>query len=592
MQARDVNARERDISRRRLVQGAAATALLAAAPRALAGRRPPSVAVFGGGVGGLTVAHELAERGFAVTVYERRAWGGKARSMAVPGSAAGGRRPLPAEHGPRQEFASYQHLPDMMSRIPFPGNANGVYDNLVEAKTGMVARNGWRANAVIPMDAQQAPPLTPQQGLDDLLFALQSLPAQDDVRVAQRLAVFLSSGQLRRHGQWEHQTWWDFLAADQLTSGSQGLWGQVFTRFASASDARAESARCAGEALESLLYMPLTGRGKSRILNLPSNEAWIDPWVTHLRRLGVEMRLGATVEGLEHRGGRISSATVTQAGVRGRVVADYYVIALPVERAARLWSPSLRRADPALEASARLTTRWMNGVQFYLRQPRPIANGPILAVDSPWGVAAYSQSQFWASRDFARDYGDGTAREYLSAFFSDQDAPGVLYRKPVTRCSPAEIAREVWTQLKAGLTKPGQTPVLTDDLLVRWHLDPGLLPAPEGCVSEDALWISRPGSFSLLPDAGTRIPNLVLSASWVRTGYINVDCMEAATEAGRRAANAVLERASSTAAPCTLFARQLPEEWAQLRQQDDERYRQGQANVFDTALASWVTTAR
>ena len=46
------------------------------------------VAVLGGGVGGLSAAHELAERGFDVTVYERRdEFGGKARSMDVPGTA-------------------------------------------------------------------------------------------------------------------------------------------------------------------------------------------------------------------------------------------------------------------------------------------------------------------------------------------------------------------------------------------------------------------------------------------------------------------------------------------------------------------------
>ncbi len=61
-----------------------------------------SVAVLGGGVGGLTAAHELADRGFDVTVYERRdanAFGGKARPMPVPGSGTGGREDLPAEHG-------------------------------------------------------------------------------------------------------------------------------------------------------------------------------------------------------------------------------------------------------------------------------------------------------------------------------------------------------------------------------------------------------------------------------------------------------------------------------------------------------------
>ena len=44
---------------------------------------------------GLAAAHELIERGFEVTVYERKALGGKARSIPVPGTAAG-RSPRPA----------------------------------------------------------------------------------------------------------------------------------------------------------------------------------------------------------------------------------------------------------------------------------------------------------------------------------------------------------------------------------------------------------------------------------------------------------------------------------------------------------------
>lgn len=52
------------------------------------------VAVLGGGVGGLSAAQELAERGFEVEVYERRpVFGGKARSIPVPNSASPGRKP-------------------------------------------------------------------------------------------------------------------------------------------------------------------------------------------------------------------------------------------------------------------------------------------------------------------------------------------------------------------------------------------------------------------------------------------------------------------------------------------------------------------
>src|SRR5690606_20447799 len=73
----------------------------------------------GGGVAGLTVAHELIERGFEVEVHEaRRDFGGKARSQPVPGTGTGGRRDLPGEHGFRFYPRFYRHVTDQMARIP------------------------------------------------------------------------------------------------------------------------------------------------------------------------------------------------------------------------------------------------------------------------------------------------------------------------------------------------------------------------------------------------------------------------------------------------------------------------------------------
>ncbi|MFD6107349.1 FAD-dependent oxidoreductase, partial [Nocardia salmonicida] len=128
-----------------LVAGAAlavAAPSVAAAPSV---RRSPllrsagkAVAIFGGGMAGLSAAHELVERGYDVTVYEPAFLGGKARSMGVPGTASPGRQELPGEHGFRFFPGCYQHVPDTMSRIPFPGNPNGVLDNLVRVE-GTVA---------------------------------------------------------------------------------------------------------------------------------------------------------------------------------------------------------------------------------------------------------------------------------------------------------------------------------------------------------------------------------------------------------------------------------------------------------------------
>jgi hypothetical protein len=115
---------------------------------AAAGRR---VAVFGGGMAGLSAAHELAERGFQVTVYERKAWGGKARSIPVAGTGSDGRQDLPGEHGFRFFPGFYQNLPDTMSRIPVPGGGT-AFQNLVAAAEETAFYNGKSFGAPISRD--------------------------------------------------------------------------------------------------------------------------------------------------------------------------------------------------------------------------------------------------------------------------------------------------------------------------------------------------------------------------------------------------------------------------------------------------------
>ena len=101
----------------------------------------PTAAIVGAGVAGLTTAHELAERGYDVTVYERQAiLGGKARSVTVPGSGTDGRGDLPGEHGFRFFPRFYRHVVDTMSRIPYRGNRDGVAGNLVGASEGLFAQ--------------------------------------------------------------------------------------------------------------------------------------------------------------------------------------------------------------------------------------------------------------------------------------------------------------------------------------------------------------------------------------------------------------------------------------------------------------------
>ena len=173
-----VGAHMTDLSRRELLGAGAALGagvVLGTAPAGAATRRAtrrrPTVAVLGGGMAGLTAAHELIDRGFDVTVYERNALGGKARSIPTPGTGRGGRRDLPGEHGFRFFPGFYHHIPDSMRRTPYPGNANGVWDNLTAASLPRSPRTNGRPDAqlfgIVPDPQEAAKPGGMQRLLEE-----------------------------------------------------------------------------------------------------------------------------------------------------------------------------------------------------------------------------------------------------------------------------------------------------------------------------------------------------------------------------------------------------------------------------------------
>src|SRR5919109_1954115 len=272
------------------------------------------VAVLGGGVAGLTAAHELAERGFEVVVLEARDIpGGKARSLPVPGSGEGGRKDLPAEHGFRFFPGFYQHLPDTMRRIPDGGGT--AFGNLTGATRILFAQAGGRneliAGAHLPESLEDLAVLS--RFLLDVMTQL-GIPPPEHAWLMERLLTLLTSCDERRYQQWEVQSWWRFVRAEERSAAFRKFVADGLTRTLVAARAREISARTGGLILAQLIFDLMRAGGRAdRVLNAPTNAAWIDPWVAHLHGLGVELRLGAPVQGLTVRDGRIAGA-ITAAG--------------------------------------------------------------------------------------------------------------------------------------------------------------------------------------------------------------------------------------------------------------------------------------
>jgi len=244
-------------------------------------------------MGGLAAAHELAERGFNVTVYEREALGGKARSIGVPGTAEDGRRALPGEHGFRFFPGFYHHVPDTMRRIPYPGNPNGVWDNLVATSEQKASRTNGRAEGQLfgaipdPQEAFTVDGL--RRILVEEIVKHRGIPPHEAEYFTERLLVFFTSCEERRFGEWEYESWWDFISAERMSAEYRKCLGRGVTTELVASKPTVASTRTIGHMGEAIL-MNLMGRGNDgefdRVLNAPTNEAWIRPWVRLLRKLG------------------------------------------------------------------------------------------------------------------------------------------------------------------------------------------------------------------------------------------------------------------------------------------------------------------
>lgn len=538
----------------------------------------PSVAILGGGVGGLSAAHELAQRGFSVTIYERREiFGGKARSLSVQGTGVGGRKDLPAEHGFRFFPGFYKHVTDTMKRIPFGKEGATCFDNLMLATRILLARAGKAETLWVARFPKT---------LNDFDVALHELFTNLDIPSAE-LAFFVkqmmglaTSCDDRYLHEFESVPYWTFIEAQDKSENYQKYLGQGLTRSLVAMRSEESSTRTIGRILWQLFYgLLIPGRAFDRLLNGPTNDVWLAPWLEHLERLGVVLAPSVTVRSINRVGDRIGSVTMDFAGRTGEVSADYYVSALPVEIMQPLVTDDIQEAAPSLAGLRNLRTEWMNGIQFYLKTDEPLANGHAIYLDSNWALTSISQRQFWRSFDLGQ-YGDGEVGGILSVDISNWTAPGNFNGKAAMTCSTRdEIKNEVWAQLQSGLNVGGLYP-LEDDNLIGWFLDPDIqFPNPTNVTNLEPLLINFAGSLQFRPEAYTEIPNLFLASDYVKT-YTDLATMEAANEAARRATNAILAVSALDAPPCDLWKFDIPDLVRAAQALDEVRFRMGLPNLL------------
>ncbi len=536
-----------------------------------------TVLIIGGGVAGLTAAQELVSRGYAVTVIEPHPLvGGKAKSISKAGTGIGSNYDLPGEHGFRIFPGFYRHLIETMRSIPY-GNKS-VADNLRTTREAYISddehgpiliSNNFRGRLNMFVDILLGRHYLHQIGISQAEIEL----------FFKKLWQVATSCQQRRDYELDGISWWEFTDADTCSLEYREQLVINATKTLVASDPRRASVRTIGAiAIQTINDLLRYQNNSDRVLCGPTNDVWMNPWYTLLKDKGVTFEHGYSAHALQFKGKNIFGIECNVLGQDTKAVftADHYVLATPVEVSAELLKPLQHLDDQFVDIQTLSTmTSWMNGIQYYLLNDVPIANGHEILPRTAWALTAISQAQFWQKFDLT-DYGDGTVQGIISVDISDWSTPGLLLNKPAMECTPDEVAEEVWYQLKQAInTRYSQ--LLTDTNLHSWFLDPDIQRSeqnPHLNINLEPLLVNLINSWELRPLPTTKLSNLFLAADYVKNNT-DLATMEGANEAAKRTVNAILDYDASRVKRCSIYP--LHEFWylRLLQSYDNYRYNRG-----------------
>ncbi|MDP5199804.1 FAD-dependent oxidoreductase [Flavobacterium sp. DG2-3] len=560
------------------------------------------VIIIGGGVAGMSAAHELVERGFKVTVFERQEiCGGKARSISIENTATSPSKLLPGEHGFRFFPGFYKHIIDTMQRIPFKGDFNEkcVADNLVDCPNMMMAKAH-----TIPIVLPSHLPLS-IKGIKDLLKKIQGLETElseeEKQLIASKLWQLLTTCKDRRFNEYERMGWWEFTEAATNSEAYRTVFVDGLTRTLVAAKAETCNTKTNGDILVQLMFnMVDPSRHTDRILSGPTNEKWLTPWLKYLKSKNVDFNFNSEAVDFEVKDRKIASVKIKNSDKVSSHEADYFICAAPVERAAPILNKShLLALDPNLKFTDTLknSVAWMNGIQFYLKEDVKIVDGHIILADSPWSLTAISQAQFWNVN--LSDYGDGAVKGIISVDVSNWEKEGLLVKKPANKCTMCEVILEVWHQLKISFNTPNT--ILEDENFFMAFVDNSIIfneelfneekrksnsnmcrPALYGNnkidinENEEPLLVNEINTWSIRNDSRTSIPNLFLASDYVRS-FTDLATMEGANEAARRATNNIIDVSGSKAKYCKIWDIHEPKWLLFSKYLDKRRYKKGLA---------------
>jgi hypothetical protein len=485
-----------------------------------------TIIIFGGGVSGLTVAHELIEKGFNVKIYEKdNSLGGMARS----------RRELngtPSEHSWRGYGPFYKNFFELSKRIPTENNKT-VYNNLslpidfyllrdeistlkpeftildwiivfyygLKYLTSNLRRDDYYKTKLIPLVKNKLS----QDGYDKLI----------------EFAVGPGFGLDEKDASYAH-----FFKVPIL----QNLFSSKYAHTHQTGDKHYQH----------------NADGNWHEMNKPTSEAWFDPWKKYLQKKGVKIYLNTELVKINYGKTKITSCIIKNKHGNYKILGDEFILCINPFAAENIFKNSRMNFHYNQHRLLNKNTK-SNQISFRLGFNKkikfPVSNIAFVMTNSEFNITWYPQEQYW--KDTKLD-NDDNIKSLWSGTCIMTYTKGKLYNKYAINLDRPQLINEIIYQIlrSKSLQKMmhvnnnfyiNKNDIIYSEIWYEYKYKNGIM------KSDSKKWVNNVYNQKYRPQQKTNYQNLYIGGSHTKT-TIDIWSMEGAVESGKTVANSILNK--------------------------------------------------
>lgn len=476
-----------------------------------------NVIIIGGGIAGLTAAHELIDEGYHVMLIERNdIVGGLARTYQDAANKI-----CPYEYSWRAYGKWYQNVYNIMKRIPYT-ESTSVYDKLVTLQGGPKT-----CNKKIPLYEN----------------SFRQMPHKDIIKLLPTVVKYYSSSNQKNIDDLSGIGLREFIIKTGLSKTGEDLMGKIVGPYLGFDYHNAS--------LYDLLYAhEMISNNSSSLFNfsitsLPTNYIWFNKWTSLLISKGLDLRLNTQVIKLNFKNNKILSIHTHNklTGQNEIIKGQYYINCTGPEILKDFLYPfRLSLFYKNIKNVAANGRQIQLSIYYYINKKIYLQNKNTLAYlpNTPWLLMVLPTGHIWGDKYLSK-YCDSKIKEVISVGICEPYVKGILIKKPWSKCNRKEIEIEAWYQLmndKDFINNICIKGSINNIKIIDFKMWDSFVYKNGKIDTYEPKWANNINTIQYRPNVACPIKNLFISGAYTNTSTC-IYSMESAAESGIIAAKAV-----------------------------------------------------